>query len=139
MLVVLLLVNNKYCIFSFILFSCLRLFVVVVEMSNHTPLFPSDSEIDQIHRIFRFKILLFVVEFFHDLNSIYRVLGTPSHSIWPEYLSLPFTRPNFPIWSRINSLSLLIPRLCSDGIELLEVKKLRFSFKWNFLSLTQTS
>jgi cyclin-dependent kinase len=45
------------------------------------PLFPGDSEIDQIFRIFR-------------------ILGTPNEEVWPSVSSLPDYKPTFPQWSR---------------------------------------
>jgi len=45
------------------------------------PLFPGDSEIDQIFKIFR-------------------ILGTPNEEVWPSVSSLPDYKPTFPQWSR---------------------------------------
>lgn len=43
------------------------------------PLFPGDSEIDQLFRIFR-------------------TLGTPTDSTWPGVHKLPDFKPLFPLW-----------------------------------------
>ncbi|KAM9886988.1 hypothetical protein OXX79_013903, partial [Metschnikowia pulcherrima] len=44
--------------------------VIFAEMCNRKPLFPGDSEIDEIFRIFR-------------------VLGTPNETVWPDVSYLP--------------------------------------------------
>ncbi|KAG8945135.1 Cyclin-dependent kinase catalytic subunit [Tulasnella sp. 424] len=44
-----------------------------------TPLFPGDSEIDQIFRIFR-------------------IMGTPTEQTWPGVSQLPDYKPSFPRW-----------------------------------------
>lgn len=43
------------------------------------PLFPGDSEIDQLFRIFR-------------------ILGTPTDTTWPGLHQLPDFKPLFPVW-----------------------------------------
>ncbi|KAG8910462.1 Cyclin-dependent kinase catalytic subunit, partial [Tulasnella sp. 417] len=45
-----------------------------------TPLFPGDSEIDQIFRIFR-------------------IMGTPTEQTWPGVSQLPDYKPSFPRWN----------------------------------------
>ncbi|KAI7963410.1 hypothetical protein MJO29_003837 [Puccinia striiformis f. sp. tritici] len=50
------------------------------EMISRQPLFPGDSEIDEIFRIFR-------------------LLGTPNETIWPGVQTLPDYKPGFPQWS----------------------------------------
>jgi serine/threonine protein kinase len=52
----------------------------MVEMITQKPLFPGDSEIDQLFRIFR-------------------VLGTPTEQIWAGVTTLPDFKPTFPQWS----------------------------------------
>jgi cyclin-dependent kinase len=51
-------------------------------MAQRRPLFMGDSEIDQIFKIFK-------------------VLGTPNESNWPEALKLPDFKPTFPKWKGI--------------------------------------
>jgi len=46
-----------------------------------SPLFPGDSEIDQIFKIFR-------------------ILGTPGEEVWPGVSGLPDYKPTFPQWSQ---------------------------------------
>jgi serine/threonine protein kinase len=52
---------------------------IFAEMSSK-PLFPGDSEIDQLFKIFR-------------------ILGTPNEQIWPGVSSLPDFKPAFPQWN----------------------------------------
>ncbi|EPS96765.1 hypothetical protein FOMPIDRAFT_1025270 [Fomitopsis schrenkii] len=67
-------------------------------MRGH-PLFPGDSEIDQIFKIFR-------------------VLGTPSEDNWPGVSQLPDYKPTFPHWSA-QDLGDHVPVLDEDGLDLL--------------------
>ncbi|KAA1470740.1 Pkinase-domain-containing protein [Dentipellis sp. KUC8613] len=64
------------------------------------PLFPGDSEIDQIFKIFR-------------------VLGTPNEEVWPGVNQLPDYKPSFPQWSR-HDLAEQVPYLDRAGIDLLK-------------------
>ena len=52
---------------------------ILAEMLTRRPLFPGDSEIDQLFRIFR-------------------SLGTPSEDRWPGVTKLPDFKPVFPRW-----------------------------------------
>ncbi|CDO57706.1 hypothetical protein DV495_004626 [Geotrichum candidum] len=54
---------------------------IFAEMITRKPLFPGDSEIDEIFQIFR-------------------VLGTPNEDIWPGVTTLPNFKSTFPQWSR---------------------------------------
>jgi len=54
---------------------------IFAEMITKRPLFPGDSEIDQLFRIFR-------------------VLGTPTEDIWQGCTTLPDFKPNFPQWKK---------------------------------------
>jgi cyclin-dependent kinase len=65
-----------------------------------SPLFPGDSEIDQIFKIFR-------------------ILGTPTEESWPGLSQLPDYKPSFPNWSRQN-IQATVPTLDANGIHLLE-------------------
>ncbi|WVN85827.1 uncharacterized protein L203_100979 [Cryptococcus depauperatus CBS 7841] len=71
---------------------------IVAEMATRQPLFPGDSEIDEIFRIFR-------------------LLGTPDEDVWPGVRSLPDYKPTFPQWHAIN-LTDVIKGLDSDGMDL---------------------
>jgi len=72
---------------------------IFAEMITGRPLFPGDSEIDELHRIFR-------------------VLGTPNESTWPGVTSLPDFSPTFPTW-RPGSLARYVRGLCPKGLDLL--------------------
>ncbi|GAA5911275.1 cyclin-dependent serine/threonine-protein kinase CDC28 [Sporobolomyces salmoneus] len=52
---------------------------IFAEMIMRQPLFPGDSEIDEIFRIFR-------------------LLGTPDEDVWPGVTTLPDYKPTFPNW-----------------------------------------
>ncbi|XP_060524099.1 cyclin-dependent kinase 2-like isoform X2 [Cylas formicarius] len=52
---------------------------VMAEMLMKRALFPGDSEIDQLYKIFK-------------------VLGTPSEDIWEGVTLLPDFKPTFPVW-----------------------------------------
>ncbi|KAL5032465.1 Cyclin-dependent kinase catalytic subunit, variant 2 [Batrachochytrium dendrobatidis] len=73
---------------------------IFAEMVIKHPLFPGDSEIDEIFRIFR-------------------ALGTPTETTWPGFSSLPDYKPNFPTWSP-QSMTELVPNLDMDGLDLLQ-------------------
>jgi len=73
--------------------------VIFAEMITQQPLFPGDSEIDEIFRIFR-------------------ALGTPTEETWPGVSALPDFKSTFPKWKRKN-LRELIPGLCELGCDLL--------------------
>lgn len=64
------------------------------------PLFPGDSEIDQIFKIFR-------------------ILGTPSEDSWPGVSSLPDYKPTFPQWSA-QDLGRIVSLLDAHGLDLLK-------------------
>mmetsp|Transcript_12235 Transcript_12235/g.18315 ORF Transcript_12235/g.18315 Transcript_12235/m.18315 type:complete len:300 (-) Transcript_12235:17-916(-) len=73
---------------------------IFVEMISKRPLFPGDSEVDELFRIFR-------------------VLGTPNDDIWPGVTELQDWNSSFPIWPRLR-LCTFVPSLGEDGINLLE-------------------
>eukprot|EP00128_Syssomonas_multiformis_P005393 Colp12_sorted_trinity150504_noHs@16796 len=73
---------------------------IFAEMVLRRPLFPGDSEIDQLYRIFR-------------------TLGTPTEDVWPGVSQLPDYKPDFPRWPR-KSMALTVPQLDPLGIDLLE-------------------
>lgn len=65
------------------------------------PLFPGDSEIDQIFKIFR-------------------ILGTPNEDTWPGVSGLPDYKATFPQWSR-QDLARIVPTLDDVGLDMLKV------------------
>ena len=93
---------------------------IFAEMAMRTPLFPGDSEIDEIFRIFR-------------------TLGTPNDETWPGVQSLPDYKTTFPQWSGV-PLKQAVPSLDDNGIDLLRLMLIydpaaRISGTWS--SLTQ--
>jgi len=71
---------------------------IFAEMVLRSPLFPGDSEIDQLFRIFRTK-------------------GTPTEQTWPGVTALPDMKNKFPIW-RTQELSRIVPGLSGHGLDL---------------------
>lgn len=53
---------------------------IFAEMATKQPLFPGDSEIDELYKIFR-------------------LLGTPNNQNWPNVTQLPDYTPVFPQWN----------------------------------------
>ncbi|TMW60857.1 hypothetical protein Poli38472_000899 [Pythium oligandrum] len=74
--------------------------VIFAEMLTKKPLFPGDSEIDQLYRVFR-------------------LLGTPDEGVWPSVTKLRDYAPTFPKW-RKKDFREAFPRLDDDGISLLQ-------------------
>jgi serine/threonine protein kinase len=74
---------------------------IIAEMSNKRPLFPGDSEIDEIYKIFR-------------------LLGTPTEKTWPGVTDLPDWNPRFPSWDP-REIAQYLPRLPEQGIDLVKV------------------
>ncbi|TSK16203.1 Cyclin-dependent kinase 2 [Bagarius yarrelli] len=72
---------------------------IFAEMITRRALFPGDSEIDQLFRIFR-------------------TLGTPDETVWPGVTSMPDYKPSFPKWA-LQDLSKVVPPLDDDGRDLL--------------------
>jgi len=73
---------------------------IFAEMCTRKPLFPGDSEIDEIFKIFR-------------------ILGTPGEDDWPGVTSFPDFKPSFPKWQR-NDADLAVPQLDDNGLDLLD-------------------
>jgi len=73
---------------------------IFAEMIAKRPLFPGDSEIDQIFRIFR-------------------TLGTPTNDIWHGCTSLPEFKASFPQWKKVE-LNKIIPNADSQALDLLQ-------------------
>lgn len=72
---------------------------IFAEMVNGRPLFPGDSEIDELFKIFR-------------------LLGTPDSTSWPGVDALPDYKDSFPKWPRRN-LAEAVPDLEPAGLDLL--------------------
>ncbi|CAL0324504.1 unnamed protein product [Lupinus luteus] len=73
---------------------------IFAEMINQRPLFPGDSEIDELFKIFR-------------------IMGTPNEETWPGVTSLPDFKSAFPKWSA-KDLATLVPNLEPAGLDLLK-------------------
>jgi len=73
---------------------------IFMEMATRQPLFPGDSEIDELFRIFR-------------------ILGTPNEMTWPGVSTYPDYKTTFPQWGA-KKLSTFAPDLCPLGIDLLK-------------------
>ena len=74
---------------------------IVAEMFTKKPLFPGESEIDQLHKIFK-------------------ILGTPTVDVCPGLLSLPHWRNSFPEWEKVPFKVLMPPSICVQGVNLIE-------------------
>ena len=72
---------------------------IFVEMVNRRPLWPGDSEIDELFRIFK-------------------SLGTPDEEAWQGVTNLPDFKRDFPKWPR-RSIGLATPKLDAQGVDLL--------------------
>eukprot|EP00270_Netrium_digitus_P013155 TRINITY_DN4347_c0_g1_i3.p1 TRINITY_DN4347_c0_g1~~TRINITY_DN4347_c0_g1_i3.p1 ORF type:complete len:303 (-),score=83.79 TRINITY_DN4347_c0_g1_i3:201-1109(-) len=72
---------------------------IFAEMLNQRPLFPGDSEIDELFKIFR-------------------ILGTPTEETWLGVTSLPDFKSAFPKWPP-KDLSTIVPSLDAVGLDLL--------------------
>merc|ERR1712224_186629 len=73
---------------------------IFAEMVIGTPLFPGDSEIDELHKIFN-------------------VMGTPNEKSWPGITHLPDYSVNFPKW-RPKRLRNHLDNLDLEGVDLLD-------------------
>lgn len=73
---------------------------IFAEMCTRKPLFPGDSEIDEIFKIFK-------------------LLGTPDENTWPGVTSFPDFKATFPKWRR-ETTSKLAPSLDDAGLDLLD-------------------
>ncbi|KAF9155247.1 Cyclin-dependent kinase 3 [Linnemannia schmuckeri] len=73
---------------------------IFAEMITKRPLFPGDSEIDEMFKIFK-------------------ILGTPNETVWPGVSALKDWNPEFPKWQR-KDLRTLVPGLDDEGLDLLE-------------------
>jgi serine/threonine protein kinase len=73
---------------------------IVAEMFAGRPLFPGDSEIDELHWIFK-------------------VLGTPDERVWPGVTGLPEFKRTFQSWNR-RDLSEVIPHADPLALDLIE-------------------
>lgn len=73
---------------------------IFAEMVSRTPLFPGDSEIDELFKIFR-------------------CLGTPNEETWPGVSTYRDFKSTFPKWNS-HTLDKAVPDLCADGLDLMD-------------------
>ena len=73
---------------------------ILAEMVTKKPLFPGNSEVDELFKIFR-------------------LLGTPNESSWPGVTSLQDWNSSFPVWPALN-VRACVPELSDEGLDLLE-------------------
>jgi serine/threonine protein kinase len=74
---------------------------IFAEMVTKRALFPGDSEIDQLFRIFR-------------------TLGTPDDNVWPGVCNFPDYKSTFPQWPK-QDITKVLPTMETDAIDLLLV------------------
>jgi len=74
---------------------------ILIEMAAKHPLFPGDSEVDQLFRIFR-------------------LLGTPNETTWPGVTQHPEWNERFPKWPRKCFKRLFEKWIGAQGVDLLE-------------------
>jgi len=72
---------------------------IFAELVTKRPLFPGDSEIDELFRIFR-------------------TLGTPNEQTWPGVSTMPDFKDTFPLWPA-QRIELVVPGLDAVGCDLL--------------------
>jgi len=72
---------------------------IFAEMINGRPLFPGNTDADQLQKIFK-------------------VLGTPSEASWPTMKELPEFKPDFPLYEQ-QQWSVIVPNLDTAGVDLL--------------------
>merc|ERR1712130_167784 len=72
---------------------------IFAEMSNGQPLFPGQTDADQLQKIFK-------------------TLGTPNTSTWPRIVDLPEWNPEFPVFEA-QPWHNIVPKLDNIGIDLL--------------------
>jgi len=75
---------------------------IIAEMATKRPLFPGDSEIDQLFQIFQ-------------------ILGTPDDQVWPGVSKLTGFQSNFPKWKGKGLSSILNDKIDNLGIELVSL------------------
>jgi serine/threonine protein kinase len=79
---------------------------IFAEMVKLQPLFPGDSEIDELFRIFR-------------------TCGTPTESTWPGVTKLENFKEEFPMWPQVSLRPIIVsdsrhPGIDDSGIDLIE-------------------
>ncbi|OAA50583.1 Cell division control protein [Metarhizium rileyi] len=95
---------------------------IFAEMCTRKPLFPGDSEIDEIFKIFRqvARPPFSPESKHHTQGPIAITLGTPGEEVWPGVTSYPDFKSSFPKWKR-DYRQPLCQNLDDKGLELLEM------------------
>jgi len=73
---------------------------IIAEMVTKRPLFPGDSEVDELFKIFR-------------------ILGTPNEEIWPGVTCLQDWNEDFPIWPSL-FVGRFMPGMSDYGVDIVE-------------------
>ena len=89
---------------------------IFAEMCTRKPLFPGDSEIDEIFKIFRYACSHVYLTQLLTKSSI---LGTPNEQDWPGVTSFPDFKPSFPKWGRTD-IANIVTNLDEVGLDLLD-------------------
>jgi len=74
---------------------------IFAEMFTRQPLFPGDSEIDELYKIFM-------------------IMGTPTEEVWPGVRSLPYWKDIFPNWTKQNWQTTFPTITDPDALDLLD-------------------
>jgi cyclin-dependent kinase 2 len=102
---------------------------IFAEMVNQKPLFPGDSEIDELFKIFRsylqelFKLSLVCCMLQKNILSglcilfcSCRILGTPTEETWPGVASLPDYKSTFPKWPSVVNNNQVLFIIANSGV-----------------------
>jgi cyclin-dependent kinase 1 len=93
---------------------------ILVEMADRKPIFHGDSEIDQLFRIFRCVLRLFLIIFHKYRIVCCSILGTPTEETWKGVSELHDYKTTFPKWKG-NRLEQTVKNLDENGMDLLQV------------------
>jgi cyclin-dependent kinase len=93
---------------------------ILAEMAMRQPLFPGDSEIDEIFRIFRYVLstLKCLPVRPYTLADFRSIMGTPNEDTWPGVQALPDYKSTFPQWHPV-ALKDAVKGLDEAGLDLL--------------------
>ena len=92
---------------------------IFAEMCTRKPLFPGDSEIDEIFKIFRYATSRHTRINLYLANNHTSILGTPTEQDWPGVTSFPDFKSSFPKWGRTDVAN-IVTNLDDIGLELLD-------------------
>jgi serine/threonine protein kinase len=89
---------------------------IIAEMLTKRPLFPGDSEVDELFKIFRSLPFL---PLYQLPDPPCRILGTPTDAVWPGVKSLQDWNESFPIWPAL-SLRKFLPGADEEVVDMIE-------------------